>query len=227
MTDSWQSGRKIGQRYTLDRLIGKGGVGEVWEAHDFVLQRRLAIKVVTGSLPEASVRERFGREARVLAHLNHPAIVQIYDIGIEENRPYIVMELVEGSDLARIIAQGQVHIGWAVRIAQQVAEALNFAHENNVLHRDIKPSNILVAAHYDRAKLTDFGLAKGFASFATITTTGTIMGTPAYMSPEQFTSRYANTRSDIYSLGATLYHLLTGCLPHGNIDPITLVKEAS
>jgi serine/threonine protein kinase len=225
MRDSWQPGDGIGP-FRLERLIGQGAVGQVWLAHDPRLGRAVAIKVISSPGAGDAAAERFGREARVLAQLSHPSIVQVLDVGRERNYRYIVTEFIDGLDLGALISKGAVRVGWAVRIAGQVAEAIKRAHELGIVHRDIKPSNILIDARYDRAKVSDFGLAKGAETLATITSAGTIVGTPAYMAPEQLEG-HSSPASDIYSLGATLYHLFTGSLPRDVRNIVSLVRDVA
>ncbi len=169
---------------------------------------------------------RFVREAQVIAQLSHPAIVQIYDVGTVQDSPFIVMEYVDGLDLAAVINKGKVRLGWAIHIARQIAEAIKYAQRRAIVHRDIKPSNILVDAGGEYAKLTDFGLAKALSGLTTVTSPGAVVGTPAYMSPEQFRDSNPGSETDIYSFGATLYHLFTGQAPRGNIDLVTMVRES-
>lgn len=225
MTQPWQAGFEIGRVYRLEKLIGRGGVGEVWLALDQRLDRRVAVKVITEQGIQSNTVERFAREARLIAQLNHPAIVQIYDVGRDKDSRFIVMEYVNGLDLATLLGQGKIRIGWALRIARQIAEALKFAHKQGVVHRDIKPSNILIDANGEYAKLSDFGLAKIVENISFITQSGAVVGTPAYMSPEQFQGSQIGSESDIYSFGATLYHLFTGRPPRENLNLIALARE--
>jgi serine/threonine protein kinase len=222
----WQKGSEVG-RYRLERLIGEGGVGKVWLAHDVSLDRAVAIKVLSKTGASGAAAERFGREARVLAKVRHPSIVPIYDLGSEDDHLYIVTEFVEGSDLQTLISKGAINIGWGIHVAKQIAAAIKYAHEKGIIHRDIKPSNILIDAKDDRALLTDFGLAKGADALGTVTVVGAVVGTLAYMSPEQFTGQRSSEASDIYSLGATLYYLFTGSTPHDTTDIVRLVKNAA
>jgi serine/threonine-protein kinase len=205
--------------YRITSKLGEGGMGEVWRATDTKLGRDVAIKV----LPEAFARDpdrmaRFIREAQMLASLNHPNIAAIY--GVEERA--LVMELVEGPTLAERIAAGPIPLDEALPIAKQIAEALEYAHERSIIHRDLKPANIKTTPEA-RVKVLDFGLAKALSNEAaagdpssspTLTMRGTvagvIMGTAAYMSPEQARGIAADKRADIWSFGVVLYEMLTG-----------------
>ena len=214
-------GDRLGH-YDLTALIGEGGMGQVYQATDTKLKRQVALKI----LPEAFSADperlaRFQREAEVLASLNHPNIAAIH--GLEESNDIraLVLELVEGPTLADRIAQGAIPLGEALPIAKQVAEALEAAHEAGVIHRDLKPANIKVRED-GTVKVLDFGLAKALdpnptgdpsqspTLTAAATQMGVIMGTAAYMSPEQASGQTADKRSDIWSFGVVLYEMLTG-----------------
>ena len=192
----WQIGLRLGP-YELLSLIGSGGMGDVWKARDTRLGRTVALKRI-----KAECSERFEREARAIAALNHPHICTLYDIG----PGYLVMEYIEGAPLA-----GPVPPEEALRLATQTADALKEAHGRGVLHRDLKPANILVTVK-GGVKPLDFGLAKLIESDPEITMTaaGRIMGTPAYMSPEQAEGKPADERSDVFSFGTVLYEMLCG-----------------
>ena len=220
----WHPGLEIGP-YRLERLLGRGGGGELWLANEVRLNRRIAIKTLARQDADDGSAERFAREARSLAQLNHPSIVSVYDVGRHEETRYLTMEYVDGPDLAKVIAQGDVRIEWGARIAQQAAEALLYAHGAGVVHRDIKPGNILIDQRYDRAKLSDFGLAK-LTSYGTITPVGSLFGTLAYAPPEQLRGEETSARSDVFSLGATLYHLFTGLSPRPGNDIAQLIERA-
>jgi serine/threonine-protein kinase len=200
-------------KYRIVARIGQGAMGEVFKAHDPVLDRYVALKTIAstlGSNPEA--RQRFHREARSIARLNHPNIVTVYDFGEEAGEVYLAMELLEGTDLRELIAARRLG-GLADRLALmgQVCEGVGFAHSLDVIHRDLKPANIHVQ-HSGHVKVMDFGLARIGAS--TMTQTGTVMGTPHYMSPEQVRGQKAvDSRSDVFALGAIFYELLTGHQP--------------
>jgi len=214
MKDIMQPKQIIGRGYQLEKLIAQGGSGSVWLAQDVNLDRPIAIKIISHIDFKSMALERFSREARSIAKLNHPSIVQIYDVGKEENTPYIVMEYVDGLNLATLISKGKIRISWGIHVAKQISEALLFAHEQGIIHRDIKPGNILIDSRYDITKITDFGLAKGQDNISTVTAAGTVLGTPAYMAPEQFSNSKEGISTDIYTFGATLYHIFTGKLPY-------------
>jgi serine/threonine-protein kinase len=195
-------------KYEIVAKIGQGGMGEVYRAVDPILNRDVAIKtMVTGAGMEEELQKRFLREARSSAHLNHPNIVTVYDFGEEQGRMYIVMELLEGTDLKQIIQGPRLPLGAQLDLMEQICDGLAFAHAKGVIHRDLKPANIHVSR--DRhVKIMDFGLARLASS--DITRAGLILGTPHYMSPEQVKGEPVTTRSDVFSLGAVFHELLTG-----------------
>lgn len=204
----------LGARYRLDKELGRGGMGVVYKAHDTQLDRPVALKFI-GDLVDSSeeFRQRFIREAQAAARINHPNIVSIYDISASQGKAYIAMEFVDGGSLARLSAkEGKLDPRRAVALSGQACAALAAIHEAGVIHRDIKPDNILLAKG-GGVKLTDFGLAR--SSDNRITRTGTAMGTPAYMAPEQVLGKEADARSDIYALGLVLHQLLTGTVVFG------------
>ena len=195
-------------RYTDPVLLGQGGMGAVYRATDPMLDRFVAVKVLTHREPKYV--ERFRREAQVLAKIMHPSIIQIYEIvGSDEEQldPYIVMEYFEGKPLDAILKMGPMHAKDLVSVLRQTAEGLKKAHANNVIHRDIKPANIMMAANGD-VKILDFGIAKALDAKKDLTGQ-TVLGTPYYMSPEQAMGQPIDARTDIYSLGITAFHLLT------------------
>ena len=199
-------------RYQDPVILGAGGMGTVYRAVDPSLDRYVAIKVLTQREPKYV--ERFRREAQVLAKIMHPSIIQIYEIvGSDEDQsdPYIVMEYFEGKPLDTLLKEGPVPAAQVVHILRQTAEGLKRAHANNVIHRDIKPANIMVAANGD-VKILDFGIAK-LRDAKKDLTGETVLGTPYYMSPEQAMGQPIDNRTDIYSLGITAFHLLTGKKP--------------
>ena len=202
-----QALEKIG-KYKILRRIGKGGMGVVYRALDTVLEREIALKIHTvGAEPNVEAVERFFREARVIASLKHPNIVTVFDLGQEDDKVFIAMELLEGSDVTALMASGE-HLTFEtrLRIAENIAQGLAHAHHRGIVHRDIKPRNVFVT-HAGEVKLLDFGLAH--IAFSTLTEVGQIVGTPFYMSPEQVGGGKADPRSDIFSLGALIYELLT------------------
>jgi len=202
--------------YSIVEKIGEGGMGVVWKARDTSLDRVVAIKVLPGTFAADSDRlARFTREARLLASLNHPNIAAVYGLHDAEGVRFLAMEYVEGRNLGARLARGRMPLDEAVRVARQVAEGLEAAHENGVIHRDLKPANVQLAAD-GRAKVLDFGLAKSIDPAAandpsvTDTRAGMILGTATYMSPEQARGHPVDKRSDIWSFGCLLYEMLTG-----------------
>ena len=205
-------GKRVANRYDVTSLLGSGGMADVYKAVDRLLQRDVAIKVLTEQ--SEAIRHRFLLEARSLARLNHPGIVAIYDAGESSGIPYIVMELAAGATLAEVAAQGMT-IGFAVRATIELLEALAYAHEHDVLHRDVKPSNIIVRSD-NSVKIMDFGLSRRISDAPKGTQAGEIAGTVSYLPPERFLGSQADQRGDLYSLGIILYELFTGVLPFRN-----------
>ena len=205
-------------RYEIDAEIGRGAMGLVYQAHDPKIDRLVAIKTISLSTQEieeeTEFRERFFLEAKAAGRLSHPGIVTIFDVGEEpETRePYIVMEFVAGQPLNKILAGSnrRLALGPALQITQEIAEALNYAHSQGVIHRDIKPANILITLD-GHAKIADFGIAKLNQGLMTIP--GQVLGSPAYMAPEQLSGENADARSDLFSLGVILYSMLSGFRP--------------
>jgi serine/threonine-protein kinase len=200
--------------YRLISKLGAGGMGEVWRAEDTKLLRHVAIKILPHEMAQdPEWKERFVREARTIAQLNHPNIATIYSIEEDNDPMFIAMELVEGDSLGAIIARGTVAWPETVRIASQTADALAEAHGKGIVHRDIKPDNILVARRL--VKVLDFGIAKqiGGAEKSSLTQGGMIIGTPHYMSPEQALGRAVDARTDIFALGVVMYEALSGKRP--------------
>jgi serine/threonine protein kinase len=195
-------GMQIGP-YRIEGQIGKGGMGEVFRAIDTRLGRQVAIKT-----SQERFGERFEREARAISALNHPHICTLYDVGATPSgTSYLVMELVEGESLAERLKRGKLSFSETLKYGQQIADALAAAHARGIIHRDLKPHNIMLAK--SGVKVLDFGLAKS-AQDATLTASRAVMGTPAYMAPEQFEGKDADSRSDIYSLGLVLREMATG-----------------
>jgi eukaryotic-like serine/threonine-protein kinase len=207
-------GEISGGRYALSDLLGAGGMAEVFLAHDRILGRDLALKVLREDYAkDADFVSRFQREAVSAASLNHPYVVQVYDQGrAEDGRPYIAMEHVPGGNLKDLITRrGVLDPAEAALLASQVAEALGAAHERGIVHRDVKPQNVLIDEAGD-AKVADFGIALA-ASTSTTSGTNRVFGTASYMSPEQAMGERVGPESDLYSLGVVLYEMLTGALP--------------
>ncbi|MES2123521.1 MAG: serine/threonine-protein kinase [Gemmatimonadota bacterium] len=208
----------LGDAYTIEGEIGRGGMGVVYRARDERLQRRVAVKVLPPELAfSREIRERFTREAQTAAKLAHPHIVPIHDVGEGQGIVYFVMGLIEGESLAaRIRRRGRVPADETRRIMKETADALSAAHGQGVIHRDIKPDNILLEGTRGRVMVTDFGIAKAMSgtSNATLTSAGMAIGTPSYMSPEQAAGeREIDGRSDLYSLGVVAFQMLSGELP--------------
>ena len=205
----------LADRYAIDSAVGRGGMATVFLAVDLKHQRSVAIKVLHPELATSLGVERFLREIGIAAGLNHPHILALYDSGQAEDLLYYVMPYIEGETLrGRLQREGQLSIADSVRIASEIAEALGYAHSRGVVHRDIKPENIMFSA--GRALVADFGIARALtvATLEPLTAAGAIVGTPAYMSPEQATgSGQLDGRSDIYSLGCVVYEMLTGSVP--------------
>jgi len=218
-------GKRLGQ-YEISGALGAGGMGEVYRAHDTTLGRDVALKILPESFVHDSERlARFKREAQVLASLNHPNIAAIYGFEAVDGVQGLVLELVDGPTLAERIARGPIPIEDALPIARQIAEALEAAHEQGIIHRDLKPANIKIRAD-GTVKVLDFGLAKAteaasgtpldvansptLTSPAMMTSVGIILGTAAYMSPEQARGRPVDKRADIWAFGCVLFEMMTG-----------------
>jgi eukaryotic-like serine/threonine-protein kinase len=209
-------GRILDGRYQLRSLLGVGGMAMVYLASDRVLERLVAVKVLSPPYAQdPSFVERFRREARAAARLSHPNTVAVFDSGADADQPYLVMEYVAGQSLAQLLArQGRLAPRRAVELAVEVCAALAAAHAQGLVHRDVKPANVLVGDD-GRVQVTDFGIVKA-ATTATLTGTGTVLGTAAYLSPEQAQGGPVDARSDLYSLGCVLYELLCGSPPFGS-----------
>jgi tRNA A-37 threonylcarbamoyl transferase component Bud32 len=201
-------------------MIGQGGMGVVYKARQKNLDRVVALKVLSPQLSDdPEFVERFTREAKALAQLNHPNIVAIHDSGIHDHVPYLVMEFVDGTPLRSMLASGKLTPDRALEVIPQICDALQFAHAHGIVHRDIKPENILIDRQ-GRVKIADFGLAKLSIEQSRITQSGYVLGTPRYMAPEQFEpSGRVDHRADIYSLGVVFYEMLTGEVPMGRFKP--------
>ena len=221
------AGRLLAGRYRLESVVGRGGMGTVWRARDETLDREVAVKEVVlpaglGDDERENRHRRTLREARASARLNHPGVVTVHDVVDEDDRPWIVMELVRARSLQEIVDEdGPLPPGRVAAIGGQIAGALRAAHAIGILHRDVKPANVLVADD-DRAVLTDFGIAQ-LAGDATLTGTGLIMGSPAYMSPERVNGDPAIPASDLWALGATLYAATEGKAPHHRSDAMAVL----
>jgi len=205
-------GELIAGRYELEKLVGSGGMSNVFRAHDRLLERTVALKILHEQYTrDADYVERFRREARAVAQLAHPNIVTVIDRGEQDGRQFIVFEFVEGENLKEMVARGPVPVSDTIQLMLQVARALAFAHARGLVHRDVKPQNVLL--NEDRqAKVTDFGIARSLDVHG-VTQTGTVLGTSDYIAPEQARGQKVDPKTDIYSLGAVLYELLTGDVP--------------
>lgn len=222
--------RTLNGRYTLMESVGTGGMAYVYRAYDEILDRSVAVKMLRDDLVAHNddFREfitRFRMEAQSVAKLSHPNIVTMYDVGHDGNIDYIVMEYVDGETLKKKIDRdGALSEKEALRIAREIAEALEHAHQNHLVHCDIKPHNILIT-NTGRVKVTDFGIAQAATSTAKHTNVGFIMGSAPYLSPEQARGQMADARSDLYSLGIVLYEMLTGRAPFGGQDPVAVAMK--
>jgi len=195
----------IGGRYRLDVLVGRGGTAEVWAATDTSLSRTVALKLVTGAHDESAARA--ADEARTLAALNHPNLVQVFDAGTDgAGRPWVVMEYVDGDTLGDAMRKGPLPVATITDIGIAVSDALAYVHSTGLVHRDVKPGNILLGR---TPKLTDFGIAR-LVDAAKVTSTGLMVGTAAYLAPEQVQGRTVGPAADVYALGLVLLETLTG-----------------
>jgi len=214
--------------FEIIELLGQGGMGAVYKAREISLDRLCALKLLPAHLArEPSIVARFRREAQACAKLDHPHIIRGYRVGEVDGQHYFAMELVEGTSVDRIIEEkGPMEIDEAVKILKQIASALDYAHRAKMIHRDIKPDNIMITKD-GVAKLADLGLVKaGDTEQTRVTMSGTGMGTPAYMPPEQAKgAKHADERSDLYSLGATLYHMVTGEMPYKGDSAFEVMQQ--
>ncbi|WP_329498035.1 serine/threonine-protein kinase [Kitasatospora herbaricolor] len=224
-----QVGDVLDSRYRMVRRIGRGGFGVVWEAFDAKVGRPVAVKVISeeNAADEREVR-RFIAEARTVGNLPHPHIVTLYDLGEVRDggfaTHYLVMELVRGRSLAEVLKDGVPERGLALRWAGQVCGALDAAHRAGVVHRDIKPENIMITVD-DEAKVLDFGIARLETQAAGLTSTGSVIGSPHYLSPERWSGGAVDGRADLYALGCVLYQLCSGEKPFQADNAVTLMYQ--
>ena len=219
-------GKLLGGRYEIIEKIGNGGMATVYRATDKVLKRDVAVKILRDEFTtDEEFIKRFEVEAQSAARLTHPNIVSIYDVGVEDNFNYIVMELIRGKTLKEIILEekGPLPWKWSVNVAIQIASALETAHRNNIVHRDIKPHNIIITED-GIAKVTDFGIAKAVSN-STITAFGTTIGSVHYFSPEHARGGFTDAKSDLYSLGVVLYEMVTGKVPFDADTPVSVALK--
>ena len=219
-------GKLLGNRYEIIEKIGNGGMATVYRATDKVLKRDVAVKILRDEFTtdEEFIR-RFEAEAQSAARLTHANIVSIYDVGVDGNLYYIVMELIQGKTLKEIIIKerGPLPWKWSINVAIQIASALEMAHRNNIVHRDIKPHNIIITED-GVAKVTDFGIAKAVSN-STITAFGTTIGSVHYFSPEHARGGYTDAKSDLYSLGVVMYEMVTGRVPFDADTPVSVALK--
>ncbi|MGF3066360.1 Stk1 family PASTA domain-containing Ser/Thr kinase [Facklamia sp. P12945] len=218
-------GDKLSDRYVLTSVIGQGGMANVFLAHDLILDRDVAVKVLRYDFQDnQDAIRRFQREAISASQLLHPNIVEVYDVDEHEKQQYIVMEYVKGQDLKTFIKKNApVPLELVVSIMGQIVAAIDVAHKNRIIHRDIKPQNILITAN-NVVKITDFGIAVALSD-TSITQTNTLLGSVHYLSPEQAKGNSATTKSDIYAMGVVLYELITGSVPHDGESAVSIALK--
>src|SRR5437667_3189414 len=219
-------GTVLGGRYKLDERIASGGMGDVWRGTDEVLGRTVAVKILLPALlEEPGFAERFRGEARTMATINHPGVVDVYDYGSDPTvGAYLVMEYVEGDALSRTLNRvGRLTPGRTMALIAQAADALHAAHEKGIVHRDVKPGNLLVRPN-GTLVLTDFGIARS-AMTGQLTAAGSVLGTAAYISPEQAAGSQITPLADVYALGVVTYQCLTGRRPFEGENPLEIAMR--
>ena len=223
-------GQKISDRYQIIKSIGEGGMANVYLAYDTILDRNVAIKLLRGDLAsDEKFVHRFQREALSASSLNHPNIVEVYDVGEDNGEYYIVMEYIEGKHLKDLIKRrGKLTISEVIDIMLQITDGMSVAHDAYIIHRDIKPQNIMILEN-GLVKITDFGIAMAMNA-TQLTQTNSVMGSVHYLPPEQANGKGAGLQSDIYSMGIVMYELLTGKLPFRGDNAVEIalkqLKEA-
>jgi serine/threonine-protein kinase len=211
LPDETPIGSVLADRYRIEEQVGEGGMSVVYSAHDLRHDRQVAVKVLRPEIAATLGEERFRREIEIEARLHHPNILPVYDSGATDDSLWFVMPLVEGQTLADLLKrEGALSAADATRLVTDVSDALQYAHDRDIVHRDIKPSNIMLSSGH--ALVADFGIARAMSEAAdeTLTATGLTVGTPAYMSPEQAGGQAVDARADVYSLGCVLYQMLAG-----------------
>lgn len=218
-------GVTLGSRYRLDERIAGGGMGDVWRGTDEVLGRTVAVKILLPALlDEPGFAERFRGEARTMATINHPGVVDVYDYGSDQQLAFLVMEYVEGDALSRTLSRvGRLTPARTMALVAQAADALQAAHANGIVHRDVKPGNLLVRPN-GTLVLTDFGIARS-ALVGQLTVAGSVLGTASYISPEQASGAVATAASDVYALGVVAYQCLSGHRPFDGATPIEIAMK--
>ena len=219
-------GKLLGNRYEIIEKVGNGGMATVYKAEDKILKRNVAVKILRDEFTtDEEFIKRFEVEAQSAAKLTHANIVSIYDVGVDGNLYFIVMELIQGKTLKEIIVEekGPLPWKWSINVAMQIASALEMAHRNNIVHRDIKPHNIIITED-GVAKVTDFGIAKAVSN-STITAFGTTIGSVHYFSPEHARGGYTDAKSDLYSLGVVMYEMVTGKVPFDADTPVSVALK--
>jgi len=218
-------GVTLGGRYRLDERIAGGGMGDVWRGTDEVLGRTVAVKILLPALlDEPGFAERFRGEARTMATINHPGVVDVYDYGSDQHLAFLVMEYVEGDALSRTLSRvGRLTPARTMALVAQAADALQAAHANGIVHRDVKPGNLLVRPN-GTLVLTDFGIARS-ALVGQLTVAGSVLGTASYISPEQASGEVATAASDVYALGVVAYQCLSGHRPFDGATPIEIAMK--